>query len=89
MKFGHVVIPSSEDNLMKIIQIEREISYKINVGNYESIMPTLRMVATLEEGEDVLQARRDLDSIIEKEWWGIHNRDVALVNTRRGVKSVT
>lgn len=55
----------------------------MNVGNYESIQPTLRMVAELDEGEDASAARRELDRVVEAEWSRIVLQELRDVHKRR------
>lgn len=74
---------------MKIKRIEREISHKIMVSRFESILPTLRMEADLDEGEDPSDALKELDSILEPMWVQEALEEIRMVRKRRdnvGVK---
>lgn len=67
----------------KVTQIEREISHKINVGDYESIMPTLRMSYELDPGEDPVSARSTLNALMDKEYNKLVLEELRRVNKRR------
>jgi len=69
---------------MKIVVIEREIAHKLNVAKYESIAPTLRMRAELEEGDDPVEARRELSKVMSAEWNKIALEELRMVRKRRG-----
>ena len=68
---------------MQVKQISREVSHKIYLGRYETICPTLRMVADLDPGEDIKKARQELDSILEGEWAIVALREIKMVLERR------
>lgn len=72
---------------MIIKRIEREISHKINLGNFESIQPTIRIVADLEEGDDPAEAKKMLDKAVEEEWIRTALKELRqVVERRRGIE---
>jgi len=71
---------------MKIIRIEREICHKLNVANYETIAPTLRMVAEFEESDDPKDARKQLDAVLVAEWNRMALEELRMVHKRRNGK---
>ena len=73
---------------MKIVKIEREISHKIYTGQYETIQPTLRMTALLDDGDDHTKALDMLDEVLTKEWSKLAVLELRLLAKRRGGKEV-
>ena len=69
---------------MKITTISREVSHKINIGNYETICPTLRMTAEITEQEDVVNATTKLGKILVLEWTRVVILELRDVVRRRG-----
>ncbi len=68
---------------MRFVSIEREISTSLNIGNFESIKPTLRVCGALEEGEDLATARRALDAVLKKEFDIVVLEELRAVSRRR------
>lgn len=68
---------------MKISRIEREIRHKIFVGGYETIAPTVRLTADLEDGDDPIAALEELDAIIVPMWTNEVIDEIKLVHRRR------
>ncbi len=69
---------------MKIVKIEREVAHKIFVGGFETIQPTLRMTALLDEGDDYEKVLAMLDEVLTKEWSKVAVHELRLVAKRRG-----
>ena len=69
---------------MKITEISREISHKLNVGGYETIAPTIRMTAILDDAEDKDEGVKQLSRIVEEEWAKIAIQELRQVLQRRG-----
>lgn len=74
---------------MKIKRIEREISHKIMVSRFESILPTLRMEADLDEGEDPADALEELDAVLQPLWVKEALEEVRMVRRRRNGSDVS
>ncbi len=68
---------------MKIQRIEREISNKVFIGGYETVKPTIRVVAILEPGDDPQVAAELLGSVAEKMWVDALQSDIHLAIKRR------
>ena len=73
---------------MKIVRIEREISHKIYVGEYETISPTLRMVAELEDVDTTKDAQKILDKAITPKWSKVALYEIRMVMKRRKIVPV-
>lgn len=69
---------------MKVTRIEREISHKIYLGGYETIEPTLRLSAELEEGDTVESALKELDAVIMPLYAREVLAEIRHVHRRRG-----
>ena len=54
------------------------------MGGFETISPTIRLVAELDEGEDPDTARKELDAIILPMWAKEVLGEIRLVRRRRG-----
>lgn len=68
---------------MKIVSMEREVSHLINVAKYESIRPTVRVVATVEEGEDYAEVMEALHATVVGEFNLVALQELREVHKRR------
>lgn len=68
---------------MKITIIEREISHTVQTAKYENIKPTIRLVAELDEGEDLNTANKEFNAVIEKMWAKLALTEARWVHKRR------
>jgi hypothetical protein len=68
---------------MKIIRIEREISQHIATSKYESITPSLRLVAEITDGEDYAVAIKELEAAAVVEWNKAVLNELRMVAKRR------
>lgn len=68
---------------MKIVKIEREIQHKLNVAKFETIVPSLRMEAILDDGESYEEGLKELNAVLEKEWNKLALIELRAVNKRR------
>lgn len=53
---------------MKIVQIEREMSHTLAPGGFENIKPSVRLVATVAEGESITTAYEELNAALVQLW---------------------
>lgn len=73
---------------MRVTRIEREIAHKIFLGGYETIEPKLRMVAELDDGDDVEEVQMMLDQMLEMAWVKEAISELRMVRKRRQEKPV-
>ena len=70
---------------MKVQWIEREINEIVNIGNYESVRPSIRIRAALEEGEDPEIAYHQLSEVARDLFEKAIKEDVEKAMERRGM----
>ena len=69
---------------MKIVRIEREISNKVFIGGYETVSPSVRLVAEFDSRmEDPVEVATQLGRIVEDLWVCALQEDIELAMKRR------
>jgi len=73
---------------MKIVRVEREISHKINIGGFETICPTIRLTAELDEDDSRSGAIAELNEVILEAWSKLALEEMRIVHKRRNLAPV-
>lgn len=68
---------------MKVKTIEVRVSEKLNVGNYETVDPSVTLTGEIEDGDDLETAYAELSSMAEDLWFKQARTRVRSVISRR------
>jgi len=73
---------------MRVTRISRRIEHKLWLGGFETICPAVEMTAELGPEDDLEDAQKQLDAVVEKYWHREALRELRMVVKRRGGEPV-